>query len=69
MQKLPISTGDCSMEVTGLVGYVLVGDVNNDIIFTLLKVVSIFDRRNVLLFMIKTPIYVYKHSYNLKCVF
>jgi hypothetical protein len=28
------------MEVTGLVGYVLVGDVNNDIIFTLLKVVS-----------------------------
>ena len=48
------------MEVTGLVGYVLVGDVNNDIIFTLLKVVSIFDRRNVLLFMIKKPIYVYK---------
>jgi hypothetical protein len=34
------------MEVTGFVGYVLVGDVNNDIIFTLLKVVSIFDRRN-----------------------
>ena len=57
------------MEVTGFVGYVLVGDVNNDIIFTLLKVVSIFDRRNVLLFMIKTPIYVYKHSYNFKCVF
>jgi hypothetical protein len=29
------------MEVTGLAVYVLVGEVNNDIIFTLLKVVSI----------------------------
>ena len=45
-QRGPLNTGDCSMEVTGLVGYVLVGDANNDIIFTLLKVVSIFDRRN-----------------------
>jgi hypothetical protein len=42
-----LNTGDCSIEVTGLVGYVLVGDVNTDIIFTLLKVFSIFDRRNV----------------------
>ena len=64
-----MNTGDCSMEVTGLAVYVLVGKVNNDIIFTLLKVVSIIDRRNVLLFLIKTPIYLYKHSYNLKCVF
>jgi len=29
------------MEVTGLAVYVLVGDVNNDIIYSLLKVVSI----------------------------
>jgi hypothetical protein len=64
-----VNTGDCSLEVTGLAVYVLVGRVNSDAIVTLLKVLSIFDRRNVLLRMIKTPIYVYTHSYILKCVF
>jgi hypothetical protein len=43
------------MEVTGLAVYVLVGKVNNDIIFTLLKVVSIFDRRNVCYSVTNSP--------------
>ena len=37
------------MEVTGLAVYVLVGEVNNDIIFTLLKVVSIWYKKCIVI--------------------